>query len=365
MSMRKLLVTLAVAASCASIQAPDRRLLARRAIAPSVTSGSATDDLVASTKPPVADKPSGLLQVAYSACGLATSAAWTTVVLTTIRSNQPVGAMMPSFQHGLFARMSVLSAVPLIGSCYATLASASKESWAELGSPTCRRLNLALVTAGVGSALWVGFAPIITRIPGTDPVLSHQAYTGATRAALIGAYGSAAVLSAAVWARSLPEDVRARPLAWPGRVADGVAQTMVSLAPLSSADPVAVKYSLLASSFVVFAAIGFGPFPLAVVPSWTGRRCSRAFPAWMLLAAASSFSLKEAREAGARLRDGRYRMLSSGLTGFGALYLAAKVGAVGLDPSFPVHYKIVTQVIGFQALAALMLSLTLRPDGAD
>ena len=38
----------------------------------------------------------------------------------------------------------------------------------------------------------------------------------------IGAYGATAALSAAVWARSLPEGARTRPLTWPGRVADGV-----------------------------------------------------------------------------------------------------------------------------------------------
>ena len=44
-------------------------------------------------------------------------------------------------------------------------------------------------------------------------------------------------------------------------------------------------------------------------------------------------------------------------------YLAARVGAVFVDPSFPVHYKVVTQVIGYQALAAAAIGLTLRPDG--
>ena len=316
-------------------------------------------DLVAKSN--LEPKPPGALRAAYAACGLGTSAAWTTVVWTTIRSNQPLGAMMPSSTHGVFARMSVLSAVPLIASCYATLASAS-DSWEQLGAPTCRRLNLALLTAGVGSALWVGFAPIVTQIPGSNPLASHQSYGGAMKAALIGSYGASAALSAAVWARSLPEDVRKRPLSWPGRVADGVAKSLVSLAPASADDPVNVKYALLTASFALFAAIGLGPFPLAVVPSWTGRRCSRAFPAWTLLAAASSYSLKEARESGKLFADEAYRTLSTGLAGFGALYLAAKAGALFIDPSFPVHYKIVTQVIGYQALAAVMIGLTLRPD---
>jgi len=310
----------------------------------------------------VQPKPPGFLQLAYSACGLATTAAWTTVVLTTIRSNQPAGAMMPSALHGPFARTSVLSAVPLIASCYATLVSASKDSWESLGSPTCRRLNLALVAAGVGSALWVGFAPIVTQIPGSNPLVSHQSYSGAQRAALIGAYGSAAALSAAVWARSLPEDVRKKPLTWPGRVADGVAKSLVSLGPASADDPVNVKYSLLATSFLVFTATGLHTFPLAVVPSWTGRRCSRAFAAWTLLAATSSFNLKEAVESGKLAADASYRTLSKGLSALGAVYLSAKVGAICLDPSFPVHYGIVKQVPAAQLAASIMMGLTLRSD---
>ena len=108
-------------------------------------------DLVAARK--AEPKPHGWLPAAYSACGLATTAAWSRIVFTTIRSNQPLGAMMPTYQHGLFARTSAMSAAPVIVSCFAALASASKESWEELGGPSCRRLNLALATAGVMSAV--------------------------------------------------------------------------------------------------------------------------------------------------------------------------------------------------------------------
>lgn len=313
---------------------------------------------------PLQAKPPAALRLGYSACGFATAAAWTKVVVHTIRSNAPPGAMMPSSTHGVFARTSVLSAVPIIASAFAALASASEVSWAELGSPTCRRLNLALVSAGVGSALWVGFAPRITQIPGSSPLVSHwQPTSGLTKAALIGSYGCSAALSAAAWARSLPEDARSKPLSWPGRVADGVAKSLVSLAPASKDDPVNVKYALLASSFLFFTAMPIlCPFPFAVCPSWTGRRTSRAFPAWTLLAAASSLSLKEAAESGRLLTDKTCRTLSNGLTAFGALYLGAKVGALFVDPSFPVHYKIVTQVLAWQAAAAISFSLTLRPD---
>ena len=349
-----LLFTIALAATSGAIHGPDCRpgVLSRRR-------PTANHDLTAAKA--VQSKPSGLLKMAYSACGLATTVSWAHVVRTTIRSNQPLGAMMPSVQHGLFARTSVLSAVPLIISCYATLASAS-DSWEKLGSDTCRRLNLALVAAGVGSALWVGFAPIVTQIPGSSPLASHQAYKGATRSALIGAYGSAAALSAAVWARSLPEDVRQQPLTWPGRVADGVAKSLVSLAPANSDDPINVKYALLSTSFLVLTATALGPFPLAVVPSWTGRRLSRAFPAWTLLAAATSFDLKEARESGKLISDSTYTTLSNGLKGLGAVYLSAKVGAVFFDPSFPVHYGIVKMVPAAQLGASLAIGLTLRSD---
>jgi len=270
--------------------------------------------------------------------------------------------MMPTFQHGAFARVGVIAAAPLIVSCFATLASASKDSWEQLGSPSCRRLNLGLAASGLASALWVKFAPILTQIPGTVPLVSHQAYSSAMCAVLIAGYGSGAALSAAVWARSLPEDVRNNPLSWPGRVADGVAKSLVSLAPASLDDPVNVKYSLLTTSFLLFTALQLGSHPLSVVPSWTGRRLARAFPAWTLLAAVSSFNLKEATENGRLLVDPAYRTLSNGLTGFGSLYLAGRVGAVFFDPSFPGSYHAVKMVPAWQAFAAVMIGLTLRSD---
>ena len=158
--------------------------------------------------------------------------------------------------------------------------------------------------------------------------------------------------------------MRKTPLAWPGRVADGVAKSLVSLGPASSDDPVNVKYSVLTTSFLVFTAIQLGSFPLAVCPSWTGRRCSRAFAAWTLLAATSSFNLKDAVENGKRFADSSYDTLSKGLAGLGAVYLSSKVGAVFFDPSFPVHYKIVSQVPAAQLAAATLIGLTLRPDKA-
>ena len=283
----------ALAASTAAIHGADRRkpLAGQRS--------QLKEDLIAAKR--VEAKPPGFLSGAYAAAGVATTATWGNIVRTTIRSNQPMGAMMPSVQHQIFARASVLSAVPVIVSCYATLASASKDSWESLSSNTCRRLNLALAAAGVGGALWVGFAPTLTQIPGSNPVASHQAYKGAARAAMIASYGSAAALSAAASARSLPEDVRNAPLSWPGRVADGVAKSLVSLGPKDSDNPVNVKYALLSTSFLLLTAVQLGSFPLAVVPSWTGRRLSRHFPAWTLLAAASSFNLKEAVENGKSL----------------------------------------------------------------
>jgi hypothetical protein len=326
-------------------------------------------DLVAARK--AEPKPHGFLPLAYSACGLATTAAWSRIVFTTIRSNQPLGMMMPTYQHGLFARTGAMSAAPLIVSCFAVLASASKDSWEELGAPTCRRLNLALVTAGTASALWVGFAAHLTQLPGTTPLASHFGgawYSGVQRAALLGSFGSAAALSAAVWARSLPEDVRNKPLTWPGRVADGLAKSLVSLAPKNRDDPVNVKYALLCSSFLLLTAVPIlasPSFPLSVIPSWTGRRLSRAFPAWTFLAAVSTYNLKEAAENGKLLADQSYRTLSRGIKGFGAVYLSAKVGAIFFDPSFPEAYHAVKLVPGPALAAILAVGLTLRPDTAE
>lgn len=133
-------------------------------------------------------------------------------------------------------------------------------------------------------------------------------------------------------------------------------------APANVNDPVQVKYALLSSSFLVMSAISLGAMPLAVIPSWTGRRCSRAFVAWTLLAATHSYNLKEAAESGKLRVDAACRSLSSGLAGFGAIYYAARIGAVFFDPSFPQTYGIVTQVPGYAAMAAALIGLTMRPD---
>ena len=342
------LLALAIVASAGAIQPLAFDLSGRRAITPHSWHVAKARE----TSTPAA------LKDAYLATGLATTGAWATVVWTSIRSNQPLGALMPSPQHGIFARLGALSAVPLIYSCFSTLASA--DSWETLASDTYRRLNLAVTAAGVGSALWVRFADVITQIPGTAQ--SHQAYRGVMRAALMASYGSAAVLGAAVWVRSLPEDVRKKPLSWPGRVADGVCKSLVGLGPANAGDPTNVKYALLSSSFLLFTALQLHTFPTAVIPSWTGRRCSRAFPAWTLLAAVSAYNLKEARENGKVMTDQAYRTLSNGLTGFGATYLAARAGAVFLDPSFPGHYGLVKQVPAWAAASAAIIALTLRPD---
>jgi len=300
-----------------------------------------------------------ILKWAYSAVGLGTMTAWTTIVLTTVRSNQPAGAMMPCPQHPIVNRISVLAAVPLIGSVYSSLRSAAEnDTWEELSSESCRRRNLALVTCGVASALWVNFAPIITKLPGTE--LSHQAYKGAMKTALLSAYGSAAGLSAYVWQRSLPEEVRNKPFAWPSRVLDGVHKSLVSIAPLDKNDPVNVKYSQLTTGFLVLTAIQtLGPHPLSAIPSWTGRRLARAFPAWTMLAAVTSYDLKEATEKGA-IAD--FRTLSKGIKAFGTVHLASKVGAVFFDPSFPDSYHAIKMVPGWATAAIAFMTLTLRSD---
>ena len=64
-----------------------------------------------------------------------------------------------------------------------------------------------------------------------------------------------------------PEQVRSKPLAWPGRVADGVAKSLVSLAPKNRDDPVNVKYALLCASFLLFTAtpaLASPAFPISV-----------------------------------------------------------------------------------------------------
>ena len=62
-------------------------------------------------------------------------------------------------------------------------------------------------------------------------------------------------------------------------------------------------------------------------------------------------ALLHAVERGQLFADSACKTLSTGLAGFGAVYLAAKVGAIGFDPSFPVHYGIVRQVPAAQLAA--------------
>lgn len=309
-----------------------------------------------------------MLSKLYAIGGIATSSAWATMCYTTIRDNQPAGALMPSWQHPVFARMGAMSAAALILGSFASLSitcsESNAQSWEDLGdsSPSFRRQNLALLTTGVASSLWVRFADVVTKIPGTNPVASHQCYNGIMQARLIGAYGAAAALCAAVWVQSLPEESR-NPLTWPKRIGDGVSKAIVSIAPQDANDPVQVKYSLIASSMLIFTAMQtVCNMPIAVIPSWTSRRLSRAFPIYTFLGAVTAFDLKEATENGRILIDKNYRSLSNGVKGFGGLYLGARAGAVLLDPSFPEHFGMVNQVPGLAVAAALLVGLTLRSD---
>lgn len=260
--------------------------------------------------------------------------------------------------------MCSFSAVPLIGAAYYTLAKAAStaESWDDLAVPSARRHNLALVAAGVGSALWTGFAPLLTKIPGTDPLQSHQAYEGLTRSGLIGGYAAGAALAGLVWTRSLPQDERNNPLRWPGRIADGAWSSLCKLAPASVDDPVNVKYAALCASMLIFTGLQLGSHPLSVVPSWTGRRLARAFPAWTLLGAATAFDLKEAAEDGTLLESPTARALSAGVKGFGATYLGSKAFAVLCDPSWPNSYHAVVMVPGWATAAVLMIGVAVRSD---
>jgi len=353
---RFLLMILAIAAassSAAAISVPDHRLpLPGRAMAFGFNHNK------------FEPKPPAILKGAYTAVGTATTLTWANIVRTTIRSNQPVGAMMPSVQHGIFGKTSVLSAVPLIVASYGILTKAS-DSWDSLRSDTCRRLNLALATATAGGALWIQYAEKLTAIPNTGNTVkqvSHQCYKGLPKAVMMGSYLSAAALSAAVWTRTLPEDVKNNPIKCAQRVADGVCQSLASIGPKCKQDMNNVKYSLLTTSFLVLTALQLGTFPTAVVPSWTGRRLSRHFPAWTFLAAASAFNLKEATEDGRLFSDSQARDLSKGLAGMGAVYLTAKFGSVFLDPSWPGHYALVTKAPAWQLGASMMFGLTLRPD---
>mmetsp|Transcript_9154 Transcript_9154/g.10568 ORF Transcript_9154/g.10568 Transcript_9154/m.10568 type:complete len:372 (+) Transcript_9154:85-1200(+) len=304
-------------------------------------------------------KPSALLPLAYTLTGLATATAWTTIIFTTITNNAPLGALMPNWQHPTVNQISVLSALPLLFSSIHHLRSAaSTESWSALESDSCRRQNLGLVGVGLAGVLWVRFCATITKLPGT--ALSHASYKGSMGAALMAAYASTAVLSGAVWIKSLPTGTSI--LSLPTRITDGLSAYVCNLLPADKHNPVNVKYSVLTAGFTFLTLLQLlAPHPLAVIPSWTGRRISRAFPMWTMLAAVTSYDLKLATEAGT-LFEPKFRQLSRGLRAFGLVHVISKIGAIFLDPTFPASYHAVALVPGWAAAAILFFGLTLRGD---
>ncbi|KAH8054394.1 hypothetical protein JL721_10518 [Aureococcus anophagefferens] len=300
--------------------------------------------------------PPAALRWAYAACGAATTVAWTTVVRTTIRSNQPLGMMVPTFQHGLFARIGAMSAAPIIVTSVAALASAARDTnWDRLKTRASRRLNLAMATACLGNALWVGFAPVLTAIPGTGT--SHQAYAGLTRAARRRLRRRVRALRG-----GLGEDVpETNPLLWPGR------RRRLRQEPLQ---PHARERGRLGQRQVrpphrVVPRL-HGPrarlVPLSVIPSWTAP--PPRLPCWTLLAAANCLTLKEAAEDGSLLKDETCKTLAGGVAGFGGVYLASKAGAVFLDPSFPKSYHAVVMSPAWATAAIVLVAFTLKPDTA-
>ena len=162
----------------------------------------------------------------------------------------------------------------------------------------------------------------------------------------------------------MPDTIRANPFKWPGRIADGVSKSLVCLAPKDVDNPVQVKYALLTGTFLAFSGMGtLCNMPIAVIPSWTSRRLSKAFPLWMLLlAAVNCFDLKEAAENGTLGSEDKYGYLSSGVKGFGQLYLGARAGCVCFDPSFPEAFHVINGVPGLAVAAIVAIGLTQRSD---
>lgn len=330
-------------------------------------------NLLAADRPMSLDGLTPLVPGAYTLAGIATSAAWATCVRSAITSTTIVKVPV---LHGRLAMTSSLAPLPLIWACFAVLASASKVSFTELKSVTYRRLNLGLVAACIGSCLAVYFAPAATALPGSG--LSHVVYAAPLRGALLGAFGSAAALCSTVWLSTIPAEVPSSLFAWLGRVADGVAGSLVRLAPSAASDDPdnslcvdgRVKYAVLSAAFLVMTFLGVGPQPLATVPSFTGRRLSRAFAAWTLLAAVVSYTLKDAAERGLLIASGGaecFRTLARGLGGFGALYVAANFGKLLFDVGrngFG-HYPAVTAVGAWSVGAVVAIGLTLRQDKFD
>lgn len=300
-----------------------------------------------------------LLAAAYKLSGATTCAAWAAcswVSMARVPFAIPLVAV-PSL-HDTLCVASALAPLPLIWAYFSALASASMLGWRQLRQLTCRRLNHALAMATKASLLGVLFAPAATQ--GIVSYASPLLYM------LLASYGSAALLSTAVHARSLKPDGAwtLNPLVQCAAATDAQVAMLCNLMPAApSGEPAAggaPKYAVLTIAFVILTALQLGSFPLATVPSFLGARLARGYAPWTLLAAVACHALKDAADRG-QLATATSTKLRLGLQRYAVWHLALAALKMAIDS--PARYPAALACSAWSVASLIAFALVLRPDG--
>ncbi len=231
----------------------------------------------------MADNKPSLPRVAtaYSAAGLASSAAWTACSLVAL-SSHPNAAINAAcgFRHNILTIAQALAMpLPLCVAVSAALKSAAIVGWDRLKSATYRRLNLGLALASI----WMAAATI--NMPAF--AYGYDMYPKALKLLATAAHTLTALLCTGVWLRTVEPTSSGH---YVPRIVRGLSGAIVSLAPKDASDNPDVvagrdgraEYALCVALFAWFAVLPVvSPFPLATVPAILGKRMSRAYSGWV------------------------------------------------------------------------------------
>ncbi|KAL1515328.1 hypothetical protein AB1Y20_001959 [Prymnesium parvum] len=244
-------------------------------------------------------KPLRGVRLAYTACGVATAAAWTACSIVALSShpNAAIDAACGLRHNVLTIAQALALPLPLLSAAVSALSSASKAGWKRLRSATYRRLNLGLAAASLWMSAAAAFMPAFA--------YGYDMYPLLLKAGAVSAHALTAVLCLGVWGRSVTSSPP--PLAghYLPRIVRGFTASIMALPPKAVSDDPdeeaggdgRSEYALCAALFFYFSVLPVvSPFPLATVPAILGKRLSRAASGWTFLAAVVAYILKDATE---------------------------------------------------------------------
>lgn len=313
--------------------------------------GAATEARATSTMRATDDgSPLAAVRVGYALTGAATATCWGACSVRALTYHPML--QLPAV-HNILTTAGAFSALPLFLSVFAALWSASGAGWKRLRSPTYRRLNLGLAAASAWCAVCAAGASYLSA--------GRTSYPPLLLAATLATHLLTALHCVRVWALSLggggpPSAVR---------VIQGALGALWRLAPAErSDDPGDARctdgrneYAALSLAFALFAALSVAaPFPLATVPSFLGRRLSRAYGGWLLLASVMMYSCKDAAERG-RLSTSTFCTLKRGMAASSAFHLAVTAAKLIFDDLDYYANALVVKPASVASLAVYALAL--------